>query len=62
VKEECSECGAELRLGPAHCPLCGTDNSVRRWARPVPDVEIYQDKVRTLREQLRRLREDAEAV
>ena len=58
----CRECGAELTLGPDRCPLCGAETSSPISARDVPDTETYQTKVRALREQLRRLREDAEAV
>jgi hypothetical protein len=58
----CTECGAELNLRPSECPLCGSDASPKA-ARPLgTDVETYQGDVRRLREQLRKLREDAEAV
>jgi predicted amidophosphoribosyltransferase len=61
--EKCSECGAELRLRPASCPLCGTD----LWTAPevvaVPeDEETYQSNVRQLRDELKRLRDEAQAV
>ena len=64
--KRCSECGAELRLGPARCPLCGAEP--RTTAEPqgpgkVENVDHYQSDVRKLRDQLKRLREeDAEAV
>ena len=59
----CSECGAELRLGPARCPLCGAPASPGADASPPPDPEAYQTKVRELREQLSELRDEgAEAV
>jgi predicted amidophosphoribosyltransferase len=60
--QRCTECGAELRLETARCPLCGTDPAERHQARAVADVESYQSNVRSLREQLRQLREQAEAV
>jgi uncharacterized Zn finger protein (UPF0148 family) len=60
--QKCSECGAEFRLGPDSCPLCGADRE--RTADPQPgDQESYHSNVRQLREELQRLREgDAEAV
>ena len=62
----CSECGAELRLGPAPCPLCGHEHdapsSSDDWKRPA-DADGYQATVRDLREQLKKLRDEgAEAV
>ncbi|MDQ3877653.1 MAG: hypothetical protein M3290_04790 [Actinomycetota bacterium] len=73
AKKHCSECGAELQPGPASCPLCGTtaDAPPRRptadWSRAkvqtTKDVKTYQDDIRSLREELKRLRdESAEAV
>ena len=62
-KELCSECGAELRLGPTRCPLCGADPDVVEQPRPVADADGYHSKVQELREQLAKLREGgAEAV
>ncbi len=59
-KEMCSECGAELRLGPARCPLCGAEPSVPLAAT---DADRYHSNVQELRDQLRKLREEgAEAV
>ncbi len=59
----CGECGAELRHGPARCPLCGAEASAAKAASSEPAIEDYQTNVRDLREQLRRLREEsAEAV
>jgi predicted amidophosphoribosyltransferase len=67
-KELCSECGAELQAGPARCPLCGADAADKSghknvdWERPT-SVKSYQDDVRSLREELKRLRDEgAEAV
>jgi hypothetical protein len=58
----CTECGAELRLETERCPLCGMDHGERQHARAEPEVESYQSNVRRLREQLRQLRDQAEAV
>lgn len=65
--KECTECGAELRLRSAPCPLCGTDPEAppkrATWAapakkpKPVADVDDYQSDLRKLREELKRLRE-----
>lgn len=65
--KECAECGAELRLRSAPCPLCGTDPEAQpkpaAWAAPakeiadVENVDDYQSDLRKLREELRRLRE-----
>jgi uncharacterized OB-fold protein len=57
----CRECGARLTQQAAACPLCGESGAT--VARPqVADVTSYQATVQELREQLRRLRRDAEAV
>jgi len=61
--KKCSECGAELRLRPHRCPLCGAE--VEAPAADVPaqkSVERYQEGLRDLRKQLKKLRDDAEAV
>jgi rRNA maturation protein Nop10 len=60
--EKCSECGAELRLRPASCPLCGAD--LAEWAAPrsVPDEDTYQSNVRQLRDELKRLRDEAQTA
>ena len=64
--ERCSECGAELRLGPARCPLCGAEPRAKgepARGSTVENVDHYQSDVRKLREQLKKLREeDAKAV
>ncbi len=77
TSKRCRTCGAELSLRPASslrsdrerpasCPLCGTDAEApvetKAKSEDVP-VDDYQAKVRNLREQLAKLREeDAEAV
>ncbi len=60
----CRGCGAELELGPDRCPLCGADaNLTGAKRRELPNIDDYQFSVRTLREQLKRLRDgEAEAV
>jgi predicted amidophosphoribosyltransferase len=62
--QKCSECGAEFRLGPASCPLCGAALvQLQGDAGKEPDPDVYRSNVRELREELKRLREqDAEAV
>ena len=64
--DKCHECGAELRLGPAPCPLCGAEQDPEKaWAVPVKavDPDYYQARVRELRDQLKKLRDEgAEAV
>jgi len=63
--DKCHECGAELRLGPAPCPLCGADEAPEKnWIAPPKNApDEYQANVRDLREQLKKLRdEEAEAV
>lgn len=63
-QEHCAECGAELRLRPDSCPLCGADVSQDKgWSAEAPSAEDYQSNVRDLRDELRKLRADgAEAV
>jgi predicted amidophosphoribosyltransferase len=60
----CLGCGAELELGPARCPLCGAEASLTSAKRrEPPNIDDYQLRIRTLREQLKRLRDgEAEAV
>ena len=63
ASKRCGECGAQLRLGSASCPLCGAVAATKQARAPQPsEVESYQSGLRELREQLRKLREDAEAV
>jgi hypothetical protein len=72
--KRCSECGVELRLDPASCPLCGTATGhgadwskagtekaeVIRFKPTKPEeVDDYQAKLRKLRKSLKELREDA---
>ena len=59
---ECPECGAALQLRPTLCPLCGSNVSAQRAPSGPAEVEDYQARIRTLREQLQALREGAEAV
>jgi predicted amidophosphoribosyltransferase len=60
----CRGCGAELELGPDRCPLCGAKANLTSGKRSEPPtIDDYQLNIRTLREQLKRLREgEAEAV
>ena len=65
--KECVECGAELQLRSAPCPLCGTDPEAApkkaSWSasankpKPVTNVDGYHSDLRKLREELKRLRE-----
>ena len=56
------ECGAQLPLGPSPCPLCGAEASAEQ-PKAVKDADDYQARVRLLRDQLKKLREDgAKAV
>lgn len=60
--KKCSECGAELRLRPHRCPLCGADVSDARKDDAETSVERYQEGMQELRKQLKKLRDEAEAV
>lgn len=61
MTRRCRECGAQLSQQGACCPLCGEGGGPE--SRPAEtDVSTYQASVQELREQLRRLRRDAEAV
>ena len=63
AEAHCSECGAELKLRPASCPLCGRDTPFVVKERVAIDLDDYQSNVRLLREELYRIRrDDAEAV
>jgi hypothetical protein len=63
VARRCGGCGAELELRSEPCPLCGGTSVALRERAPKPvDVAAYQSNVRDLRDQLRKLREGAEAV
>lgn len=62
----CNGCGALLEEGPNRCPLCGAEPHRKTSAQPKPpkpSVDDYQQNVRDLRKQLKRLRDGgAEAV
>lgn len=60
--KRCAECGAELRLRSAPCPLCGTDPAAveepaAKSVEIVADVANYQKDLRKLRDELKKLRE-----
>jgi predicted amidophosphoribosyltransferase len=59
----CGGCGAQLRLRPASCPLCGEELREREVApfEPPEDPEDYRSNVRALREELQRLRGGGQA-
>ena len=66
--KRCAECGAELELRSAACPLCGSDPEAKPdWGKAdaeradPPDVDRYHSDLRRLRAELKRLREEAEA-
>ena len=61
----CGGCGAQLKLRPASCPLCGEAMKKREVVRfeQAPDPDDYRSNVRALRDELMRLRSaEAEAV
>ncbi|HEX2293948.1 MAG TPA: hypothetical protein VHN37_01415 [Actinomycetota bacterium] len=61
--KHCGECGAELKLRPASCPLCGRETPFVPKERVAIDLDGYQQNVRSLRDELHRIRADqAEAV
>jgi predicted amidophosphoribosyltransferase len=61
--KKCSECGAELRLRPHRCPLCGAEVPQPKTETPAEtNVERYQEGMRDLQKQLKKLRDEAEAV
>lgn len=53
----CGECGAELRLGPATCPLCGASTGAAPARAEARDVDDYHDHVRKLRDELKKLKQ-----
>ena len=62
-RQMCSECGAELRLGPTRCPLCGCEPGAPKEPEVISDPDGYHNRVQELRDQLRKLRDEgAEAV
>jgi len=61
MARRCRECGAHLSQEGACCPLCGEQAGPESGPAET-DVSTYQASVQELREQLRRLRHDAEAV
>jgi predicted amidophosphoribosyltransferase len=58
----CGECGAGLEPRATRCPLCGGSTPAPVGEREPRDIDSYQADVRRLREQLKALREGAEAV
>lgn len=61
----CGGCGAQLRLRPASCPLCGEAMKEREVAvfEAASELDDYRSNVRALRDELMRLRHgEAEAV
>lgn len=61
----CGGCGAQLKLRPTSCPLCGEAMKEREVVRfeAVLDQDDYRSNVRALRDELMRLRHgEAEAV
>jgi hypothetical protein len=54
--KRCTECGAELELGPGSCPLCGAAVTTAPVDPAEADVERYHSNVRALRSELSRLR------
>lgn len=52
-----------MRLRPHRCPLCGAEvNEAKTEAPAETNVERYQEGLRDLRKQLKKLRDEAEAV
>lgn len=49
---QCTECGAELRLVPTLCPLCGAEIKRETASFDGWKVDHYQAEVRRLRNEL----------
>jgi len=56
--KRCGECGAELKLGPATCPLCGHDTEAPAPPAAEVDPDEYHSNLRQLRDELRKLRSE----
>jgi uncharacterized Zn finger protein (UPF0148 family) len=59
----CSGCGAEVRFGPASCPLCGKfvgnpPPAERKKRDTTKKVEDYHEDLRRLRAELDKLRKE----
>lgn len=59
-QRKCTECGVGLEPGLTACPLCGAEAAVPAGAL-ITEEGDYQAKVRKLRDELRKLREDGAA-
>lgn len=58
-RRRCRQCGAELRLGPTACPLCGANLDAPAPTKP-SEIAGYQADLRKLRAELKRLRRDGQ--
>ena len=59
----CGGCGAEVRFGPASCPLCGKfvgnpPPAEQKRRRAAKHVEDYHEDLRSLRAELDKLRKE----